>query len=62
VRRRVKVSPLNKGYAESIAGVRRDRYRLDGTFLGLLAILLAEQTACSYFRGAAVAPIGLIIS
>jgi hypothetical protein len=50
-RRRVEVSPPKKGYAESISGVRRDGYRLDGTFLGLLAILLAEQTACTYFRG-----------
>jgi hypothetical protein len=44
-RRSVEVSPPKQGYAESISGVRRDGYRLDSTFLGLLAILLAEQTA-----------------
>jgi hypothetical protein len=44
-RRRVEVSPPKKGYAESISGLWRDGYRLDGTFLGLSAILLTEHNS-----------------
>jgi hypothetical protein len=34
--------PLEKGYAKSIAGTKRDGYMLDSTFLGYLAVLFAK--------------------
>ncbi len=53
--------PLEKGYAKSIAGTKRDGYMLDSTFFGLFSRSFCQVNSWHLHWGAAaVAPIGLI--